>query len=62
MDDSNCVRCGECFISCPTDAITMIPGAKKSPWDYEQTEQNGKTAPSVLGWLGTLLGSKERPA
>lgn len=35
MGQSNCVKCGECFISCPTDAITMRPGAKPSPWDFE---------------------------
>ena len=35
MGASSCVQCGECFISCPTDAITIRPGAKPSPWIEE---------------------------
>jgi NADH:ubiquinone oxidoreductase subunit F (NADH-binding)/NADH:ubiquinone oxidoreductase subunit E/ferredoxin len=35
MGASTCVQCGECFISCPTDAITIRPGTKPSPWIEE---------------------------
>lgn len=35
MGASSCVQCGECFISCPTDAITIRPGVKPSPWIEE---------------------------
>lgn len=38
MGQSSCVQCGECFISCPTNAITIRPGAKPSPWIEEQRE------------------------
>jgi predicted molibdopterin-dependent oxidoreductase YjgC len=60
MDESSCVRCGECFISCPTDAITMRPGVKPSPWDFEGTEDNNAGAPSLLGWLGRFFRAGER--
>jgi predicted molibdopterin-dependent oxidoreductase YjgC len=56
MGQSTCVRCGECFISCPTDAITMKPDAKPSPWDFE--EQHA-VKPSLLGWLAGLFGRKD---
>jgi predicted molibdopterin-dependent oxidoreductase YjgC len=55
MGESSCVKCGECFISCPTNAITMKPGVKPSPWDFEGTEPAGP--PSIGGWLGRFFGS-----
>jgi predicted molibdopterin-dependent oxidoreductase YjgC len=50
MGASSCVQCGECFISCPTDAITIKPGAKPSPWDFVEEEQEREA-----GWFGRLF-------
>lgn len=60
MDDSGCVRCGECFISCPTDAITMRPGVKPSPWDFEGTEDDASSSPSLLARIGRFFRPEER--
>jgi predicted molibdopterin-dependent oxidoreductase YjgC len=57
MGESSCVKCGECFISCPTNAITMKPGEKPSPWDFEGTEPDGSPSRSIRGWLGRFFGS-----
>jgi predicted molibdopterin-dependent oxidoreductase YjgC len=60
MGESSCVKCGECFISCPTDAITMRPGVKESPWD-EYTPEDSRPGP--LAWVGRLFGKdKGRPS
>jgi ferredoxin len=50
MGASSCVQCGECFISCPTDAITIKPGAKPSPWDYQADEEE-----RAAGWFWGLF-------
>jgi Fe-S-cluster-containing hydrogenase component 2/CRP-like cAMP-binding protein len=31
MGESNCVKCGECMVSCPTSAITFKPSAQVKP-------------------------------
>jgi predicted molibdopterin-dependent oxidoreductase YjgC len=59
MGESSCVRCGECFISCPTDAITMRPGVKPSPWDFEERDGDDVKDISYLGWIGRFLRARE---
>ena len=59
MGESSCVRCGECFISCPTDAITMRPGVKPSPWDFDGADDNVES-PSILDRLGRFFRPAER--
>lgn len=63
MGKSSCVLCGECFISCPTDAITMKPGVKPSPWDFPEDEGEPADEPGgpPPGWLARLLHGKGPP-
>ena len=40
MEDSNCVSCGECMVSCPTDALTFKEPIK-SEWHQKAVESEG---------------------
>lgn len=56
MSESNCVRCGECTVSCPTGALTFKgsvywpdpanPKTKRDPWADEPMTPKPQTVPA----------------
>jgi len=47
MGLSSCVQCGECMLSCPTEALTFVETAENSEWYEKQLALRGQDGRAV---------------
>jgi CRP-like cAMP-binding protein/Fe-S-cluster-containing hydrogenase component 2 len=52
MGLSSCVECGECMLSCPTEALTFVQTAENSEWYEKQLALRGKDGRPVKFAVG----------